>query len=135
MTRFLVSSTLDGAKALVAKIDDNGRLLYAARGYTVDKYGAIVGRNAATGLEDTKAQRTVTWAAPRQRLDGKWVVLHPENHVSSQMAIDAKKTTAVSAIMDGVVPESIETDPEDGTWFVIPPPPPRSTTQKAKRLV
>ena len=37
----------------------------------------IIGRNAYTGELEPDKQRTVCWAEPVQRLDGKWVFAAP----------------------------------------------------------
>lgn len=44
----------------------------AAKGFTLDKDGAIVSRNARTGLPDYEAPRTVAWADVKEAPDGSF---------------------------------------------------------------
>jgi len=75
--RYLVFDTHAAAQAAVDLIDSRGRQVYASAGYTIDASGDIVGKR--DGVDDP-AGVTSTWGIPRQRLDGKWVVVHIENH-------------------------------------------------------
>lgn len=78
MARYFVFNNRLGARLCIAAIDNRMRELFAAKGYTVTAAG-IVGKRATDGV-DNPAAVTTTWAEPRQRLDGKWVVPHPEKH-------------------------------------------------------
>lgn len=75
--RYLVYGTQAEALADLALINARGRAFYSAAGYEIRADGAVIGEDA-DGDPDPRGL-TVTWDVPRQRLDGKWVVLHPEN--------------------------------------------------------
>lgn len=98
--RFLIFDTEAEAHAAVASIDSRARIIFAARGYTITAEGAIVGKRASDG-EDVLESVTTTWDVPRQRLDGKWCVAHPEGHPSAYVEV-APGLFVVDYVMNGL---------------------------------
>jgi hypothetical protein len=76
--RYFVFDSRVAARFLIRKINERMLTLFAARGYTVTANG-IVGK-WVSDQTDNPTDLTTTWTEERQRLDGKWVVLHPEKH-------------------------------------------------------
>lgn len=89
MQRFLVFDAEAEALAIERAIYDFGAQVALAAGYNVSADG-ISGQSSGQTRAD--AQKTSAWDTPRQRLDGKWIVAHPETHPSYpdyQAGIDA----------------------------------------------
>lgn len=82
--RFLIYDTATEAQSAVTTIDNRARAVFAAQGYTVREDGAVVGKSE--GCDDPDGL-TTTWDVPRQRLDGKWAVAHPEQHPSAAFQV------------------------------------------------
>jgi hypothetical protein len=99
MSRFLVFSTQAEALDAEAKISNRARELYVAFGYGVDEHGAVIGKNAASGELEPEAQRTQRFAVPAQRLDGAWVLPHPDSQPAADVVIDAQGTTVQQYVM------------------------------------
>ena len=78
MPRCFVFDTRLAARRAIAKLDERMRALFDLRGYTVTAEG-IVGKRVSDQM-DAPAALTRTWDVERQRLDGKWVVRHPEEY-------------------------------------------------------
>lgn len=106
MPRFLVFASQAEAQAAVDAIDESGRAIYAARGYAISEGGSIVCRRLSDGASVPESQGIDTWDVPRQRLDGKWIISHPENHNSGSILING--VPASDVVMTGVTPDSIE---------------------------
>jgi len=75
------------------------------------------GGSTTPSVPQPGATRTTAWDIPKQRLDGAWIVLHPENHPSSQDTLPNGQKM-VDFTMQGVTYSSIEE--WTPTWF--PPP-------------
>jgi hypothetical protein len=118
VARFYVFSDEGEAVAAVSAIDDRARTLYAARGFTVDENGDVVGRRASDGADMPDAARTETWDVPLQRSDGKWIVAHVETCPGHDVVIDAAGTPVWRFVGQDVT-APIET--MDATWFPLPP--------------
>lgn len=89
MTRYLVFDSQADAQSACDSIDTQGRLVYHNAGYTVDDNGDIVGKRDG---EDNPQVVTTTWDIPRQRLDGKWLVSHPETFVLAAYEVSSGVT-------------------------------------------
>jgi hypothetical protein len=74
MTRIMAFTTEAAANACAADIDAQAVDYWADLGFTITD-GALVSRNAATGLDDPAAQRTVRWSAPALSPDGTWWIV------------------------------------------------------------
>lgn len=106
--RYLVFETEGEAWAAEGAISNRARVLYAAQGYGVDEHGAIIGKNALTGELEPDAQRTVRYAIPWQRPDGRWVIPHPEGQAAAQVVIDAQGTKVKDYVMQDLSGAVIE---------------------------
>lgn len=112
MIRYYVLDTEQEAADLVAHIDARARLVFAAQGYTITEDGAVVSRRASDGA-DVPGAVTTTWDVPRQRVDGKWCVQHPETHASAQFDIGGG-VTVLQFVTTGLS-AAIET--ADPSWW------------------
>lgn len=115
--RFLVFLDQASAVAAVEQINGNGRALFAARGYGVDENGDVEARRLSDGSIVHEA-KTQTWDVPRQRLDGKWIISHPENAMRADTVVDEQGATGAEVVMVDVVFEAIEAF--DDAWFPAP---------------
>lgn len=113
MRRF-VYPTQGEAVAAVETINARARAVFAAQGYTVRPTGEVVGK--AAGHDDPQGV-TTTWDVPRQRLDGKWTIVHPEAHPSASFVV-SPGVSLVDFLVAGL-PGSIE-DEAEGWWPVLP---------------
>jgi hypothetical protein len=119
MARYIVDNDEKSSQASSAIVEDRSRPVYQDAGYEIDANGHIIGVNAATGESDHDAQRTEQYALPQQRLDGKWVIPHPEQMPAAGYVVDmGTGLTLVEHIMAGFVDPVIEE--YDPSWF--PPP-------------
>lgn len=78
--RFLVAEDLEVADIVESRLQNKFLALARRNNYTVQN-GEIVGKR--NGVEDFSAQRTTRWDVPTQRLDGKWIISHPEKKLSN----------------------------------------------------
>lgn len=122
MPRYIVNDTEPESVASSATIHERSQPVYSQAGYQVDEDGYIVGNNVATGDPDPNAQRTEQYAIPQQRLDGKWVIPHPEEMPSASYVIPDTDPPVmlVDHLMAGFTDPVIEE--YDPSWF--PPPEP-----------
>jgi hypothetical protein len=74
MTRILEFTTEAAANACAADIDAQAVGYWADLGFTITD-GELVPKNAATGLDDPLAQRTVRWSAPALSPEGTWWIV------------------------------------------------------------
>lgn len=118
--RFFVFNDQTSAQVATDAIAARGRELFAQFGYGVDAGGNIIGKRASDGVLQPDAQHTTTWDVPRQRLDGKWILLHPENQTRSTVIVDAQGTLASEYVTQDLVGLLIESDPLNGTWSPLP---------------
>jgi hypothetical protein len=119
MPRFIVDKDEKTSLESSAIIHERAGAVYSQAGYTVDEKGHIVGVNADSGKPDPNAQKTERYAIPEQRLDGKWVIPHPEQMPAAGYVVDEETgLTLVEHIMAGFVDPVIEE--YDPSWF--PPP-------------
>lgn len=125
MPRFIVNDTEQESIDSSNIIDERARPIYSQAGYEIDENGHIVGVNVGTGQSDPDAQRTERYAIPQQRLDGKWIIPHPEQMPSAQYVIPGTEppVVLVDHLMAGLTDPVIEEYSSD--WF--PPPPDMET--------
>lgn len=117
MSRFLVFPTQAEALDAEAKISNRARELYVAFGYGVDEHGAVIGKNAASGELEPEAQRTQRFAVPAQRLDGAWVLPHPDSQPAADVAVNSQGTMVKEYVTQDVTGAAIE-EFSDG-WFEV----------------
>ena len=118
MARYYVFATQAQAQACVDGIDARAREVYAAKGFTQDEAtGGYISRD--TDGDNIPGAVTVTFAQPRQRMDGRWVVPHCE--VAPYAAEPVSPTLTVAGyVAQGIAADtSIET--VDAAWW--PPSP------------
>jgi hypothetical protein len=96
MARFLVFNTQALAETAQAVIFGDGKTRLASRGFTLHADGSIIGK--ANGVNAPNNQRTARWDAPRQRLDGKWIIAHPGDQSAEWEAIAAAALAKVSTV-------------------------------------
>jgi hypothetical protein len=118
MARYLVFPTEGAALDAEAKVSARARVIYRAQGYGVDAQGAIIGKDALTGELEPDAQRTVRYAVPRQRLDGQWVIPHPEGQAAADFVINAQGVTVKEYVMQDLAGAVIEAF--SAAWFPAP---------------
>ena len=104
---YIVTDTFEEANLIERTIFIYGQTLAVNAGYQLTNDGEVIGLNR--GLSAPDAQATSSWDIPTQRLDGKWVLLHPKYHPS---ASDAEKLAALNAEIGEVTVETRQTD-----WF------------------
>jgi hypothetical protein len=90
-----------------------------ARGHSLD---AVLGLRGKLGNDVTdaplSAQRTTAWADPAQRLDGKWVIPHPEEHPLCQR-FAAVKARVVTAIDNAIAGTQVAIEEFSAAWFPV----------------
>lgn len=111
--RFYVHDTEADAQATAEAIDQRAREVFAAQGYTIREDGAVIGKR---GGVDNPEGVTRTWDIPRQRLDGKWLLLHPEEHPSATIELAPGLTVLAYVTQDVTAP----VENEDAAWFPEP---------------
>jgi hypothetical protein len=119
MAKYLIYDTEQLALDACAKIEQRARELYSSAGYQVDETGAIIGVNVATGQSDPGAQRTERYAVPEQRLDGKWIVPHPEQMPSAN--VEQQGMLVKDYVAQDLTADLVEERQPD--WFPPPPDP------------
>jgi hypothetical protein len=117
MARYLVENTEEESTVTAQTLHNRTHKLWQEFGYEIDENGAVVGKNAATGELDPGAQMTEAYAIPQQRLDGKWIIPHPESLPYSQVVTGGGRTWE-EEMMDGL--DYIPIEEYDPSWF--PPP-------------
>lgn len=124
MPRYIVDDTEADSLASSRIIEERARPVYAGAGYEIDATGAIVGVNVATKTSDPTAQKTERYAVPEQRLDGKWVIPHPECMPSRDyVVVPATETAPAVVLVDHLMaglPDAV-VEEYDSAWF--PPKP------------
>src|SRR3954463_5664337 len=120
MARFIIDKDEKTSLESSAIIHERAGAVHSQAGYTVDEKGHIVGVNAASGKPDPNAQKTERYAIPEQRLDGKWVIPHPEQMPSAGYVIPGTEPPVIMVdyLMAGLKAPVIEE--YDPSWF--PPP-------------
>ena len=83
MRTYLIYDTKEEAIQAERIIFSAGKSLAALKGYTTN--GSIHGKQ--DGISTPETAETLYWDTPLQRLDGKWVVLHPMHHPVAQSHI------------------------------------------------
>ncbi len=107
---YLVYDNVVAAQADAKLIFQRGAAIATQRGFEVDASG-ITGKR--DGQDAADAEKTTAWDVPRQRLDGKWVVLHPKHHPMAQTEL-APGTTYLAYAMHGITASE---DAEAPTWW------------------
>lgn len=122
MTRYIVNETEQESIASANILHERAQPVYTDAGYEVDENGHIVGKNVGTGAPDPTAQKTEQYAIPLQRLDGKWIIPHPEGmpYASTIVPGTDPPVVMVDYLMAGLKEPIIEE--YDPSWF--PPPEP-----------
>lgn len=116
MTTYLIFNSEVEAQTANQLIFDTAIPLYKLQGYDSD-VGGLIGK--MDGVLNASGGRTSSWDIPRQRLDGKWAIIHPENHPAAQTILpDGSKALDILNSALGVVVK--EVNPEDDTWFPLP---------------
>jgi hypothetical protein len=120
MARYIVNDTEQDSLDASATIDERARPVYSQAGYEIDADGHIIGVNVGTGQSDPDAQRTERYAVPQQRLDGKWIIPHPECMPSATYVIPGTEppVVLVDHLMAGLTDPVIEE--YDPAWFPTP---------------
>ncbi|SON58013.1 hypothetical protein HDIA_4472 [Hartmannibacter diazotrophicus] len=113
--RYYVFNTHTEAEEIAGRIDANARSALAAAGYTVREDGGILGKRY--GIDDPGAV-TTAWDVPRQRLDGQWVLQHPETHPAAGVVTD--NGLMLDRLTDGLGGLTTETKTPD--WWPAPDP-------------
>ena len=109
--RFLIYDTELEAQKSCDDIYAMALQLFVAQGFTVIGGRVVLDESNP----DTIAlSQTVRWDEPTQRLDGKWVVAHPEKYSKAQFEFPdgSKSIDYVMAALGAVVVEEDSTD-----WF------------------
>lgn len=127
MSRYLVFATQAAANTAQGRVFTRLANALVARGLKYDPATGILGR-VGTDASDAPAttQRTVRWATPAQRPDGKWVLLHPEEHQLAKRfpAIAAQLTQDIDA---AVTAGTVTIEVFSAAWFSpVPFPKPGS---------
>jgi len=113
MAIFLVFDTETEAQTANQTVFDTALPIYRLQGYDADAQGLIGKKN---GVVNPSGGRTTAWDIPRQRLDGKWIVVDPATHPAAQTILpDGQKALDIMNAALGTVIR--EVDPQDGTWF------------------
>ena len=107
--QYLIFDTKDQAVQAERAIYNVGVVLAKAEGYTVDAAG-IAGKSS--GVDNAAAAKTAAWDVPRQRLDGKWIVLHPIHHPA---ATDANGAALLAQL--GPALSDVPVELEDPSWW------------------
>jgi hypothetical protein len=108
MSRYLVFDSEGAARAAQDLVWSRILTDYAGKGAAHDGAGGLLSKTA--GQIDATAQRTVAWAGPRQRLDGRWAFAHPETQNEA-----AKDAALLAALVKDLAPVAIEA--EDPDWW------------------
>jgi hypothetical protein len=96
MARYLVFNTQALAETAQGVIFGDGKTRLSSRGYTLHADGSIIGK--VRGVNAPNNQRTVSWDAPRQRLDGRWIIAHPGDQSAEWEAIAGAVLAKVGSV-------------------------------------
>lgn len=105
---YLVFETETQATQVERAIFQVGAGLAAERGHFVDENG--IASFGADGKPAINSTRTTAWAKPKQRKDGKWVVLHPKH--SRIIQSEPELLSRLAGQIAGMVVETFADD-----WF------------------
>lgn len=120
MARYLVFPSQGAANAAQDKIFTRLANALVARGHSFDPAKGILGHRASDDAPAADVtQRTTRWAVPRQRLDGKWVILHPEEH-SLAKQVPGVAAQLVQDLDAAVVAKSVTVEEYQSSWFPTP---------------
>lgn len=111
--RYLIYNSEALAQAATTAIFNTAMQLYTAEGRAVDTDGLV---GTVNGVDAPDKSHTSRWDKPVQRLDGKWIISHPENHPAAEFILP-NEATALSVIMAqlGAVVEEERSD----AWFTV----------------
>jgi len=104
---YIVSETQSDSSNLERIIFSFGVQLAIQAGCDIDENGGILGKRQ--GVSAFQSQPTTFWDIPRQRADGKWIVLHPKYHPS---ASDSAQLSSLESALG-----EITVEPFRGDWF------------------
>lgn len=107
---YFVYETEQEAADAEALIFQRGTAIAAEVGHVIDN--GVVGKTGSIDRPD--AARTGAWCPPRQRLDGKWVVAHPQHHPRADDVVDADGRTYAAIVTEGLA-APVETESAD--WW------------------
>ena len=102
---YLIYNTEQEADTAQSIIFEFGKNIAARLGYYTNE--AIHGKKQ--GISNASTGVTIRWCDVKQRLDGKWLVLHPKYHSA------AKDAALLGELMLELDPVTIETKQPD--WF------------------
>ena len=121
MPRYYVFATQVEAQACADRIWSRLKAACIAQGYTVDKAsGGIIGKD--TSGRDVLGALTLAWDSPRQRADGKWVVLSSAAVPGQTFVLNASTLpplTLAAALAADDLKASV-TVSDDSTWWPLP---------------
>lgn len=113
MNTYFVFDTEAAALEVEALMVARGRALFEADGYSLDDDGNVIGMRL--GVPDPTAQVTERWDIPRERLDGKWVVAHPDCLPAGTEVLPSTGGLSVSQVVaQGII---APTELYDPAWF------------------
>ena len=104
--RYFVFETQRRAEDCQLAIFAFGKDLATRAGYATNAEGIIPKRKGRSA----NGQLVRRWDTPRQRLDGKWVVAHPEKHASFSDPI------AAQMLMNSLPDAVVEVEDADIWW-------------------
>ncbi|MCJ2073416.1 hypothetical protein MKK75_32315 [Methylobacterium sp. J-030] len=123
MARYYVFATQAQAQACAERIWGRMKSACVAQGYTIDPAtGGIVGKDAAG--RDVPGALTLAWDRPRQRGDGKWIVICSAAVPGQTFVIDASRTpplTLAAALAADDLSAGVTVEVEDASWWPAPP--------------
>jgi hypothetical protein len=111
-TRWLVFNTQGQANAANTVFTNRMLQAYAKLGYTVQGNG-VIGRNVS-GSNKPQAQKTTNFAVPIRRLDGKWLIRHPETHPIANEVVEGVETWQQYILRDN---PSTTIEEEQSSWW------------------
>ena len=104
---YVVSESLEDSLSAERTIFNYGVQLAIQAGCEIDESGGIVGKKQ--GVSSPNSQSTTSWDNPRQRADGKWIILHPKYHPS---ASDVSALASLESLLGEITVEPFQSD-----WF------------------
>jgi len=115
MARYYVLPPRINALTAAEKFKQRLYEAFARLGYTVDADGVIGMRD---GVPDPTASRTAAWDVPRQRLDGVWVIRHPEASPAAQLVLSSGETLVNWLTQDAT---QFPIEEEQASWWPVSP--------------